>query len=126
MAASTLREIAGWPLLGVVPARYQGIMRSRHTLSVVRKSGRFPLPKNTELVRRLFDRVFNEREVDLCDELFADDYVEHALAPFGNAEPGAVRGPEHMRNVVGWLVDQFPDVNMNIEAIVSEGTLSPF
>jgi len=84
------------------------------------ESGRFPLDANKELVRRLFDRVFNDREVDLCDEIFADDYVEHALAPFGNAEPGAVRGPEHMRNVLAWLVDQFPDVTMNIEAIVSD------
>jgi len=28
-----------------------------------------------------------------------------------------------MRNVVAWLVDQFPDVAMNIEAIVSEHDL---
>ena len=66
------------------------------------------MDSNKELVRRLFDRVFNEREVGLCDDLFADDYVEHAVAPFGNEEPGAVPGPEHMRNVVAWLVDQFP------------------
>ena len=78
------------------------------------------LNTNKELARRLFDRVFNQRETGLCDELFANDYVEHALAPFGDAEPGAVRGPEHMRSVVAWLVDQFPDITMNIEAIVSE------
>ena len=75
---------------------------------------------NKQLARRLFERVFNQHEVDLCDELFADDYVEHAVAPFAHAEPGAVRGPEHMRNVVAWLIDQFPDLTMNIEAIVSE------
>ena len=78
---------------------------------------------NKELVRRLFDRVFNERDVELCDELFADDYVEHALAPFANRELGAVPGPEHMRNVVAWLVDQFPDVTMRVEAILSEGNM---
>ena len=82
-----------------------------------------PLDTNAALVHRLFERVFNQREVDLCDELFADDYVEHAVAPFANEEPGAVRGPEHMRNVVAWLVDQFPDVAMNIEAIASEHDL---
>jgi predicted ester cyclase len=78
------------------------------------------LDTNRELVRRLFDRVFNERDVGLCEDLFADHYVEHALAPFGDSEPGVVRGPEHMRNVVAWLVDQFPDVTMKIESIVSE------
>ena len=78
------------------------------------------LDRNETLVRRLFERVFNERDIDLCAELFAEDYVEHALAPFGDTEPGAVRGPAHMRSVVAWLVDQFPDVTMNIEAIVSQ------
>jgi predicted ester cyclase len=82
--------------------------------------GRLPLDRSEELVRRLFERVFNEREVDLCDELFTEDFVEHALAPFTNSEPGEVRGPEHMRNVVVWLVDQFPDVKMIVESIVSQ------
>jgi hypothetical protein len=54
--------------------------------------------------------VFNERDLDVCDDIFAIDYVEHATSPFGNEEPGAVNGPEHMRNVVTWLVDQYPDL----------------
>ena len=76
---------------------------------------------NNELVRRLFDHVFNDRDLDVCDEIFATDYVEHAIAPFGREEPGAVVGPEHMRNVVTWLVDQYPDITMRIESIASEG-----
>jgi hypothetical protein len=104
-----------------VPAPITGSMRARRTLSVLGWTrGRFPLDRSEELVRRLFEQVFNEREVDLCEELFAEDYVEHAVAPFGNSEPGEVRGPEHMRNVVAWLVDQFPDVKMIVESIVSQ------
>jgi predicted ester cyclase len=79
------------------------------------------LDKNKELVRRVFDNIFNDRDLDLCDDVFATDYVEHAIAPFGREEPGAVAGPEHMRNVVTWLVDQYPDMTMRIESIVSEG-----
>jgi predicted ester cyclase len=72
-------------------------------------------------VRRLFDDVFTGRDLDQLDEIVAVDYVEHAIAPFGGEEPGAVSGPEHMRNVVTWLVDQFPDVTMRIESIVADG-----
>jgi predicted ester cyclase len=79
------------------------------------------MDNNKNLVRVLFDRVFNERDLDVCDDIFAIDYVEHAISPFGSEEPGPVNGPEHMRNVVTWLVDQYPDLVMNVEALVSEG-----
>src|SRR5919204_49372 len=51
----------------------------------------------------------------------AQDYLEHALAPFGQAEPGTVNGPAHMRQTAEWLLAQFPDLHMTIEAIVAEG-----
>jgi hypothetical protein len=51
----------------------------------------------------------------------AQDYLEHAVAPFGQAEPGRVDGPAAMRQTAQWLLDQFPDLHMRIEAIVAEG-----
>ena len=48
-------------------------------------------------------------------------YVEHAIAPFGRVEPGAVNGPEHLRKVVEWLLAQFPDLRMTPLAMVYEG-----
>jgi hypothetical protein len=30
-----------------------------------------------------------------ADELVAQEYLEHAVAPFGQAEPGKVNGPKH-------------------------------
>ena len=79
------------------------------------------LDGNKELVRVLFEHVFNDRDLDLCDDIFATDYVEHAIAPFGRDEPGAVVGPVHIRNVVTWLGDQHPDITMKIESMVAEG-----
>ena len=32
--------------------------------------------------------VFNNDDLDACDEIFAHEYVEHAVAPFQEAEPG--------------------------------------
>lgn len=45
-----------------------------------------------ELVRRQFDDVFNKQDFDLCEEIFALEYVEHAVAPFQESEPGSVNG----------------------------------
>ena len=74
-----------------------------------------------DLVRRLFDDVFNRRDFAALSELVAEHYVEHAISPFGSEAPGAVDGPSHMRGVVEWLVGQFPDLHMTVETIVAEG-----
>jgi predicted ester cyclase len=79
------------------------------------------MPTGTDLVRRLFDEVFNGRDRAAIDQLVAVDYAEHALAPFESDEPGAVDGPAHMRGVVDWLVDQYPDLHMEVIATVAEG-----
>ena len=76
-----------------------------------------------DLVRRLFEDVFNEQRLDLTGEIMAEEYVEHAVEPFGRQEPGQVHGPSHQRGVVGWLRAQFPDLRMTIQSIVAEGEL---
>ena len=73
------------------------------------------------LVHRLFEQGFNERATDIFDELIATNYVEHAREPFRTEEPGKVDGPKHMRSVVDWLVEQFPDVTMRVLDVVADG-----
>jgi predicted ester cyclase len=78
---------------------------------------------NKELVRRHFEELWNHKDLAAADELMAQDYLEHAIAPFGQAEPGRVKGPAAMRETAEWLLAQFPDLHMTIEAIVAEGDL---
>ena len=33
---------------------------------------------NKELVRRHFEEIFNRKNLEVCDEMMAEDYVEHA------------------------------------------------
>jgi predicted ester cyclase len=80
-----------------------------------------PQPEPADLVRRWVQDLFNERNLAAADELMADTYIEHAVAPFGTEEPGPMSGPEGMRRTVGWLTDQFPDLHMTIEALVAQG-----
>ena len=75
------------------------------------------------LVRRLFDEVFTTQNVAAADDIMAEEYIEHAIAPFGREEPGCVHGPSHAREVVEWLTAQFPDLEMTIESLVAEGDM---
>jgi predicted ester cyclase len=74
-----------------------------------------------ELVRRHFEEIFNRRNLAVADELMAVEYLKHAVAPFGQAEPGRINGPVAMRQTAQWLLAQFPHLHMRIEAIVAEG-----
>lgn len=76
---------------------------------------------NKELVRRYFEDIFNQRKFQSCEEIVADAYVEHAVAPFGQSEPGQVNGPQATQATAEWLITQYPDLRMVIEAIVAEG-----
>jgi len=75
---------------------------------------------NKELVRRHFEEIFNRQNLEICDEMMAEDYVEHAAAPFSESAPGRVNGPKAMRQTADWLLAQFPDLHMTIEAILAE------
>lgn len=74
-----------------------------------------------ELVRRHFEEIFNLKNLAACDDTVAQEYIEHAVAPFGQSAPGKVDGPAHMRATAEWLLAQFPDLHMTIEAIVADG-----
>jgi len=78
---------------------------------------------NKDLVRRHFEELWNRQDLAVADELMAQDYLEHAVAPFGQAEPGRVNGPAALRQTAEWLLAQFPDLHMTIEAMVAEGDL---
>ena len=79
--------------------------------------------QNAETIRRWVEDMWNGRHYALCGELIAPQMIEHAHAPFSEHEPGVVEGPQTMRASMEWLIGQFPDVSMTIEALVAEGDL---
>lgn len=75
---------------------------------------------NAETIRRWVEEMWNGRRYSLCDELVSPRFTEHAHAPFSEHEPGLVDGPQAMRASMEWLVRQFPDLSMTIEALVAQ------
>lgn len=77
---------------------------------------------NADLVRRWIG-IFNHRDFEACSAIGAEAYVEHAIGPFGQVAPGPVKGPAYLRETAEWLLAQFPDIEMTLDAVVSEGDL---
>lgn len=80
------------------------------------------LEHHKDLVRRWL-ALFSDVDGMDADQIAADDYIEHALAPFGSLEPGLVDGPAHLRAAAAWLTAQFPDIEMTVESIIGEGDM---
>jgi len=78
---------------------------------------------NAELARRYFEEIINLRDLEVCAQIVAEEYTEHAVAPFGQSEPGHVNGPTATQESLEWLIAQFPDIHMTIEALVTEGDI---
>ena len=71
-------------------------------------------PKAT--IRRMFDEVINQGRLDVIDELFAEDYLDHG--PMGD-----LPGRDAFRKMVAQWRESVPDVHCTVDNLVSEGDL---
>ncbi len=74
------------------------------------------LEKNKELVRRIYDELWNERKREVAEELIARDAVNYDTGllpqPFG---------PEEMKGTVRMVTAGFPDNRHEVEEMIAEG-----
>jgi len=71
--------------------------------------------QNKVVARRLFEEVFNDKRVDLVEEIVADDVVDHNKIVFAQPErPGGVAEGIRM------LLAAFPDMSVAVERLVGE------
>lgn len=75
--------------------------------------------QNKAIVRRFVEELWNNRNLDTADEIFAADCVTHQLRS-GAEIVATPRGSEIIKkHVTEWLVG-FPDLTFTIEQIVAE------
>jgi steroid delta-isomerase-like uncharacterized protein len=73
--------------------------------------------ENEALVRRWYEEVWNQRDVDAVDDILADDYVRYrAGIPFSN-EAGNADDLQWIEMILA----EFPDVTFSIEDILADG-----
>ena len=65
--------------------------------------------ENEALVRRYVEEVYDQRRLDVVDEIFAPDFTLH-----DPDLPGGARGPEGMKRVAETFVGAFPDLQVSL------------
>lgn len=73
--------------------------------------------ENKAVVRRFVDEVQSKHRMDLVNELFSPEFVDHAV-PQGMAPQ---RGTDHFKAFYGGMLRAFPDVRFTIVEQVAEG-----
>jgi steroid delta-isomerase-like uncharacterized protein len=67
--------------------------------------------ENKDIVRRVYEEVVNNHNVDLLSSYFSPDYVNHK-------NPGGLEGTKQLFLM---LFEAFPDVRVSVESIGAEG-----
>jgi len=88
----------------------------RHGADSASISARAPAATPEGVVRRLIDQAFSQGRLDVCDELIADELIEHQ--DYG---PDHAAGPAGVKAVVASLRRAFSDFELTIEALVVAG-----
>jgi steroid delta-isomerase-like uncharacterized protein len=71
---------------------------------------------NKALVRRFYEEVWSRGNLDVADEVFADEYERH---DFREGEPSP--GPEGQRQIADAFRAAFPDLTWEIDFLLADG-----
>ncbi len=74
--------------------------------------------ENKALVRRFIEEVWNNGNLDVIDELVAENHVDH-----DPAQAGAPSGRQGMRAFVEMYRSAYPDTHLEIGEVIAEGDL---
>jgi predicted ester cyclase len=74
-----------------------------------------PENENRAVVRRIQEEVLKEGRLDLIDELFSADVIDHSNLP------GFSPGREGIRQMIAMYRGVFENAQVNIESVVAEG-----
>lgn len=97
-------HLAGWSIL--CPSGNVHMIDTRHQ------------DVNKEIARKYPEEVISEGNLDLIDEIIADDYVE-----YNSARPEPLHGPDEVREYVSTLRTAVPDIRCGVEDLIAEGDM---
>jgi steroid delta-isomerase-like uncharacterized protein len=83
-----------------------------------RKEAAMGVEENRSLVLRFYEEVWNEGNVDVATEVFAEGYVRHDQRP-----TEALAGPRGQAKIAADFRSAFPDLRMVVDLTLAEGEL---
>jgi predicted ester cyclase len=79
----------------------------------------YDVDRNKATARRIYEELFDQRRLDVADEVFAPGFRSHAA--WGGQDTGDVfNGPEGIKQLVTTLHAIFSDTRSTIEGVVGE------
>jgi predicted SnoaL-like aldol condensation-catalyzing enzyme len=75
------------------------------------------VPDAKETLQLMFEQIINQGRLDVADEVFAEDFVDHG--PMGD-----VHGREAFKGLVAQWRSAVPDVHCKLENIIVDGDLA--
>jgi steroid delta-isomerase-like uncharacterized protein len=91
-----------------------GLLVLRRTLRT--KGGAAAVSANKEIVRRVVDGVWRDRDLTIIDQLIAEEYVGH-----DPTRPEPIQGREGFKQFVGLYQSAFDDATVTIDDQIAEG-----
>ena len=73
--------------------------------------------QNKAIVRRVPEEITSQGKLELIDELFSPDIVDHTFTP----ELGLTPGREGIRQFISMLRAAFPDIDIKVQDAIAEG-----
>jgi predicted SnoaL-like aldol condensation-catalyzing enzyme len=73
------------------------------------------LEEAKDLVRQYFQRLLNEKDLSVCDEMLSNEYIDH------DAPADTPPGPGSVQSFVAGFLAEYPDMQVEIEDILAEG-----
>lgn len=72
--------------------------------------------ENKQLVRRVYDELWNQQRLEIADELFSPDFVSH-----DPQSPTAIKDLEGYKRAVRYYLNAFPDLQFAVNDQICEG-----
>ena len=74
------------------------------------------LEEARDLVRQYFQRLLNEKDLSVCDEMLSPEYIDH------DAPADTPPGPGSVKEFIAGFLAEYPDMWVEIEDILAEGS----
>src|SRR5579872_1330728 len=75
---------------------------------------------NKQVIMRFFDEVWNQRKLEIADEIFDTDCHTFQLRS-GEPATSTPRGPESIKHHIAEWLSAFPDLTFTVEQMIAEG-----
>lgn len=72
---------------------------------------------NKQIARRVFEEIWNNKRLEVADELIAPNFVQH-----DPQSPFPINSVETYKQVVRYYLNAFPDVHFTVEDVISDGS----